>query len=89
MKRRTNFEIILDILRAVQEKGKVSKTLIMQGTYLDGKVFQKYFNYLLEKGLVIKCNLDFEFYELTKDGMEVLGKLMEVDRLMYHSSEQK
>jgi predicted transcriptional regulator len=82
MKRRTNYEIIFEILRVVQEKGKVDKTRIMQGIYLEYRAFQKYFNYLLEEGLITKCNLDFEFYELTKDGREVLDKLMEVDKLI-------
>ena len=84
MKRRTSYEIIFDILRVVQENGKVDKTRIMQGIYLEYTAFQKYFNYLLEGGLITKCNLDFEFYELTKDGKEVLDKLMEVNELMYH-----
>ena len=89
MKRRTNYEIILDILKVVQENRKVNKTRIMQGTYLDGRSFQKYFHYLLDKGLITKCNTEFEFYELTEDGRGALGKFMEVDKLMYHSSEQK
>ncbi len=85
MKRRTNCEIILDILRLVQEKEKVNMTQIIQGIYLESRAFQKYFKYLLDKGLITKCNLDFEFYELTKDGRGVLGKLMEVDKIMNHS----
>jgi predicted transcriptional regulator len=84
MKRRTDWEIVLDILRVVQEKRKVHKTRIMQGTYLDSRAFQKYFHYLLNKSLITKCNTDFEFYELTENGKGALGKFMEVDKLMYH-----
>lgn len=81
MKRRTKYEIILDILRFVQEMGKVDETRIMQEIYLEYRAFQKYSNYLLDKGLLKKYNLDYEFYELTEDGRKVLGKLMEVNKL--------
>jgi predicted transcriptional regulator len=89
MKRRTNYEIIFDILKVVQENRKVYKTRIMQGNYLNYRTLQKYFHYLLDKGLITKCNPDFEFYELTEHGRGVLGKFMEVDKLLYHSTEQK
>ncbi len=85
MKRRNKWEIILDILRLLQEKNKVKKTRIMQGTYLDGRAFQRYFNYLLEEGLVRKSNNDFESYELTEEGRIVLNKLGEVDKIIYAS----
>lgn len=85
MKRRNKWEIILDILQLVQEKKKMSKTRIMQGTYLDGRAFQRYFNYLLDEGLIIKNNNDFESYELTVEGKTVLDKLKEVNKLIYVS----
>ncbi len=83
MKRRNKWEIILDILQLVKERKKMSKTRIMQGTYLDGRAFQRYFNYLLNEGLIIKINNDFEFYELTAEGKTVLDKLKEVNKLIY------
>jgi predicted transcriptional regulator len=83
MKRRNKWEIILDILRLVQERKKMSKTRIMQGTYLDGRAFQRYFNYLLDEGLVTKSNNDFESYELTAEGRTVLDKLKEVNKMIY------
>ncbi len=82
MKRRNKWEIILDILKLVQEKKKVNKTRIMQGTYLDGRAFQRYFNYLLDEGLVTKSKNDFEFYELTSEGKVVLDKLKEVTKMI-------
>ncbi|VVB97663.1 Winged helix-turn-helix [uncultured archaeon] len=85
MKRRNKWEIILDILKLIQEKKKVNKTRIMQGTYLDGRAFQRYFNYLLDEGLVAKSNNDFEFYELTAEGRVVLDKLKEVNKMIYPS----
>lgn len=88
MKRRTNWEIVLDILTVVQDKRKANKTRIMQGTYLDGRAFQKYFSYLLEEGLIKKSNQEFEFYEVTENGRGVLNKLKEVDKIMYHSPRQ-
>jgi predicted transcriptional regulator len=83
MKRRNKWEIILDILKIVQERKKVNKTRIMQGTFLDGRAFQRYFNYLLDEGLVTKSNTDFEFYELTVEGRAVLDKLKEVNKMIY------
>jgi predicted transcriptional regulator len=83
MKRRNRWEIILDILQIVQEKKKMSKTRIMQGTYLDGRAFQRYFGYLLAEGLVTKINNDFESYELTIEGRTALDKLKEVNEMIY------
>ncbi len=57
----------------------------MQGTYLDGRAFQRYFNYLLDEGLVAKSNNDFEFYELTTEGKLVLDKLKEVNKMLFPS----
>lgn len=54
----------------------------MQGTHLDGRAFQKYFNHLLEEGLIEKNNHDLEFYEITEDGMRLLNKLREVDMMV-------
>lgn len=83
MKRRNKWEIILDILQLVQEKKKMSRTRIMQGTYLDGRAFHRYFNYLLDEGLVTKSNNNFESYELTAEGRTVLDKLKEVNKMIY------
>jgi predicted transcriptional regulator len=83
MKRRNKWEIILDILKLVQERKKMSKTRIMQGTYLDGRAFHRYFNYVLDEGLVTKSNNDFESFELTVEGMTVLNKLKEVNKMIY------
>jgi len=90
MKRRNKWEIILDLLQLVEEKKKISKTRIMQGTYLDGRAFQRYFNYLLDKGLVIKNNNNnnFESYELTAEGRTVLDKLKEVNKMIRFSPQK-
>jgi predicted transcriptional regulator len=82
MKRRNKWDIILDILQLVRDKKKMSKTRIMQGTYLDGRAFRRYFNYLLDEGLVIKSSNDFESYELTAEGRTVLDKLKEVNKMI-------
>lgn len=55
----------------------------MQGTYLDGRAFHRYFNYLLDEGLVTKSNNNFESYELTAEGRTVLDKLKEVNKMIY------
>jgi predicted transcriptional regulator len=50
-KGRSRWEIILDVLKAIQENNKAKKTYIMQRAYLDWRNFERYFSFLLEKVL--------------------------------------
>jgi predicted transcriptional regulator len=77
---RSEWEIILDILSATAENKNTKKTRIMQSAYLQWKNFNKYFTYLIEKGLVEKKNS--ENYELTEKGDELLGILNKVDKIL-------
>jgi predicted transcriptional regulator len=54
----------------------------MQSAYLQWKNFDKYFTYLIEKGLVEKKNFDEENYELTEKGDELLEILHKVDEIL-------
>jgi predicted transcriptional regulator len=78
---RSEWEIILDILSATAKNKNTKKTRIMQSAYLQWKNFDKYFTYLIDKGLVEKKSSD-EDYELTEKGDELLGILNKVNRIL-------
>ncbi len=78
-KGRGRWEIIRDILIAIQEDRKVKKTRLMQKAYLDWRTFNRYFEYLLNDGFL--CN-DEEFFELTNRGSELLNKLKDVEDVL-------
>jgi predicted transcriptional regulator len=79
---RSKWEIILDILEVIRTEEKVKKTRIMYNAYLDWKNFMRYFNFLLEKGCIMKCNPDNECYKLTENGDNLLKKLKEVQKIL-------
>ena len=80
-KDRSRWEIILDMLKAIQEENKAKKTRIMQRAYLDWRNFERYLDFLLAEGFIIKCNPDPR-YELTAKGKELMRRLKEVDELL-------
>jgi len=79
---RSEWEIILDILSATSKNKNTKKTRIMQNAYLQWKNFDKYFTYLIEKGLVEKKSSDEDSYELTEKGDELLGILNRVNEIL-------
>ena len=54
----------------------------MQNAYLQWKNFDKYFTYLIEKGLVEKKSSDEDNYELTEKGDELLEILNRVNKIL-------
>lgn len=80
-KGRGRWEIIRDILIAIQEDRKVKKTRLMQKAYLDWRTFNRYFEYLLNDGFLIECN-NYECFELTNRGSELLNKLKDVEDVL-------
>jgi len=80
-KERNRWEIILDILKVTKEEKKVKKTRIMHKANLDWRNFQRYFNFLTEEGLIIKCDPENDCYKLTENGGDLLNKLKEVVEL--------
>ena len=79
---RSEWEIILDILSATAKNKNTKKTRIMQNAYLQWKNFDKYFTYLIEKGLVEKKSSDEDNYELTEKGDELLEILNRVNKIL-------
>ena len=79
-KERSRWEIIEDMLIVLISEEKSKKTRIMQRAYLDWRNFQRYFDFLLEEGIIVKCNdLGEEgYYELTEKGKELLKRLKNV-----------
>jgi predicted transcriptional regulator len=80
-KERNRWEIILDILKVTKEEKKVKKTRIMHKANLDWRNFKRYFNFLIEEGLIIKCDSENDCYKLTENGGNLLNKLKEVVEL--------
>ncbi len=80
-KKRISREIILDILMVLLEEKRSKKTRIMQRAYLDSRSFQKYFELLIDKGFITKCNSIPDNYEITEKGMKLLERLKEVEKL--------
>lgn len=78
-KDRSRWEIILDMLKAIQEESKAKKTRIMQKAYLDWRNFERYFNFLVEEGFVERTP-DVR-YALTKKGEGLLASLQEVVKI--------
>ena len=81
-KGRSKWEIISDILKAMQEERKVKKTRMMQSAYLDWRNFQRYFDLLLLEGFITKCNPDPEYYEITEKGRNLSMRLKDVAGLL-------
>ena len=83
-KERSRWEIIEDMLIVLMGEGKSKKTRIMQRAYLDWRNFQRYFDFLLEEGIMVKCNNpgDEGYYELTEKGKDLLKRLKNVRDLL-------
>jgi predicted transcriptional regulator len=83
MKRmRSKWDVILAILKVIQEEEKVKKTRIMQRAYLDWRNFQRYFDFLLAEGFITKCNPIPEYYEITENGRNLSEKLKGVAEML-------
>lgn len=85
-KERSRYEIILDILKATKDEGKVKKTRIMHNANLDWRNFKRYFDYLQADGFITKCNPDPDCYELTEKGKNLLQRLKDVSELVDSTS---
>jgi predicted transcriptional regulator len=81
-KERNKWEIILDILKVTKEEKKVKETQIMQRANLDWRIFQQYYNFLIEEGLIVKCSPENDCYMLTETGGNLLNKLKEVSEVL-------
>ena len=81
-KGRSRWEIILNMLYVIKKEKKIKKTRLMQKAHLDWRNFKKYFDYLLEKKIIIESNPDVNSYSLTEDGIELLDRLKRVNELL-------
>ena len=77
--RRSNIEIIADMLR-IGENG-AGKTEIMYSANMSYHQIQKYLEYLVNQGFIIKVNMDNSFvaYQVTDSGLKLLKA---IDTLM-------
>ncbi len=81
VKDRSRWEIILDLLVATKEDGKVRKTRIMQKSCLDWRNFRRYFDFLLEEGFISASNPE-GYFMITKNGEELLRRLKDVKEML-------
>ncbi len=81
VKKRSRWELIYDVLKVTYEEKNSKKTRIMQRAYLDWRNFQKYFELLIDKGFIAKCNGIPDNYEITEKGLKLLERLRKVDEI--------
>jgi len=81
-KERSRMEIISDILKVTREEKKAKKTRIMRRANLDWVNFQRYLDFLIEKGFIAKSNPDSEYYEITENGKNLSDKLKETNEIL-------
>ncbi len=79
--KRSRWELIYDVLNVTYEEKRCKKTRIMQRAYLDWRNFQKYFELLIDKGFIAKCNNVLDNYEITEKGMKLLESFRKIDEI--------
>jgi predicted transcriptional regulator len=79
--KRSRWELIYDVLKVTYEEKKSKKTRIMQRACFDWRNFQKYFELLIGKGFIAKCNNIPGNYEITEKGMKLLESFRKIDEI--------
>ena len=83
MTRRSQFEIYLDILKAVAE-GKKKPTHIMYRANLSWTRLKKYLDFLISQGLLKETvNETSTTFSLTQKGRDVIGYYRRIERVLY------
>ncbi|RJS85402.1 hypothetical protein DRO35_00900 [Candidatus Bathyarchaeota archaeon] len=83
MARRSQFEIYLDILKAVAE-GKRKPTHIMYRANLSWTRLKKHLDFLIAQGLLKETvNDSATIFSLTEKGREVIGYYRRLERILY------
>ncbi|MCD6593311.1 hypothetical protein J7L00_04425 [Candidatus Bathyarchaeota archaeon] len=83
MARRSQFEIYLDILKAVAE-GKRKPTHIMYRANLSWTRLKKYLDFLIAQGLLKETiNDSATIFSLTEKGREVIGYYRRLEGVLY------
>jgi len=83
MARRSQFEIYLDILKAVAE-GKKKPTHIMYRANLSWTRLKKYLDFLIAQGLLQETvNESATIFSLTQKGKDVIGYYKRIEGVLY------
>ena len=80
-KKRSQHEIIYDILSSLHQEKNARKTKIMQMSYLDWRNFDRYFRLLQDENCISRSRRHVECYELTEKGLKLLKSLKPLDEL--------
>ncbi len=78
---RSRWDLIFDILDITQEKKSAIKASAIQKSYIDPKIFDKYFDFLMKENFIEERN-DGESYYLTKSGEELYRGLREISEFL-------
>lgn len=82
-KNRGKWEIVLDILLFIKQKGKTKKTPIIYGANLSFTQLNRYLKHLLKLEFIRKVTMDQHiYYELTEKGEKALKLFKEMKNLI-------
>ncbi|WGI18105.1 winged helix-turn-helix domain-containing protein [Methanonatronarchaeum sp. AMET-Sl] len=77
MKKRSEWDIYLDILESLSQNGSMKKTTVMHDVNMSWKPFNNHFSYLTEKKFTIENN---NGYQITEEGKNLLKNLRQVKK---------
>ena len=87
-KPRDRWEIILDILEVISEKGREVKTNIIERANLDWRNSKGYFDSLLKNGFIEKKGAGKTFYKITKKGKKFKRDIQKVEEYLKERQEE-
>ncbi|OUJ18765.1 Transcriptional regulator containing HTH domain [Methanonatronarchaeum thermophilum] len=79
MKKRSEWEIYLDILDSLSENGSMKKTSIMHDVHMSWKPFNNHFGFLNENGFITESDYG---YNVTDKGKETLKNLRQIKKTL-------
>ncbi len=80
--RRNKFQIILDLLNLIYQKGKIKPTHLLYGGNLSYDRLKKYVSELEEKGLISQIQeKDKSFYIITEKGINFINEAKKLKEL--------
>ncbi|WGI17122.1 winged helix-turn-helix domain-containing protein [Methanonatronarchaeum sp. AMET-Sl] len=79
MKKRSEWDIYLDILESLSQNGSMKKTTVMHDVNMSWKPFNNHFSYLTEKEFITENNKE---YHVTEEGKNLLKNLRGIKKTL-------
>jgi len=80
--RRSKGQILIDILRYINQKGSAKPTHILYAANLSHKLMKDYLGILMEKGFIIQTfSSDKVRYKITKKGIDYIIEYQKIEKL--------